>query len=84
TSEILKVDPEGRVILTDTVKVHAGITDSVTFVGLGRKFQIWEPDRFRSHLEEARAKVRDLKRTIGHRVMEARGPNDNPPGARER
>ena len=25
TSEILKVDPEGRVILTETVKAHAGI-----------------------------------------------------------
>ena len=28
TSEILKVDPEGRVILTDTVKVHAEIDDT--------------------------------------------------------
>ena len=44
TSEILKVDPEGRVILTDSVKVHAEIDDAVTFVGLGHKFQIWEPD----------------------------------------
>src|SRR3954462_2278332 len=43
TSEILKVDPEGRVILTDTVKAHAGIADAVTFVGLGQKFQLWEP-----------------------------------------
>jgi MraZ protein len=84
TSEILKVDPEGRVILTDTVKAHAGITDAVTFVGLGRKFQIWEPGRFRTHLDEARATVRDLKRGIGHRIMEPHGPHDTPPGARER
>ena len=62
TSEILKVDPEGRVILTDSVKSHAAIADAVTFVGLGHKFQIWEPQAFRAHLEEARAKVRDLKR----------------------
>src|SRR5215217_3897596 len=47
TSEILKVDPEGRVVLTESVKAHAGISDSVTFVGLGHKFQIWEPEAFR-------------------------------------
>ncbi|GGK35780.1 division/cell wall cluster transcriptional repressor MraZ [Salinarimonas ramus] len=65
TSEILKVDTEGRVILTESVKAHAGIADSVTFVGLGHKFQIWEPEHFRAHLEEARTKVRELKRSIG-------------------
>ena len=62
TSEILKVDTEGRVSLTESVKLHAGVTDAVTFVGLGHKFQIWEPERFRAHLEGARARVRDLKR----------------------
>ena len=71
TSEILKVDPEGRVILTETVKVHAGIADTVTFVGLGHKFQIWEPERFRAHLEEARTKVRDLKKALGTRMSGA-------------
>jgi MraZ protein len=84
TSEILKVDPEGRVILTDTVKVHAGIGDTVTFVGLGHKFQIWEPDRFRAHLEEARTKVRDLKKTLGSRMVELRTVQNTSPGERER
>src|SRR3712207_276921 len=79
TSEVLKVDPEGRVILTDSVKSHAGIVDAVTFVGLGHKFQMWEPARFRAHLEEARTKVRDLKKVLG-----SRGTQDSPPGARER
>src|SRR4051812_39167258 len=83
TSEVLKVDPEGRVILTDSVKVHAGITDAVTFVGLGQKFQIWEPERFRAHLEEARTKVLDLKRVLGARMLEPR-TQDTPPGVRER
>src|ERR671913_466096 len=46
TSEILKVDPEGRVALTESVKAHAAITEAVAFVGLGHKFQIWEPARF--------------------------------------
>lgn len=88
TSEILKVDPEGRVILTESVKVHAGIKDAVSFVGLGHKFQIWEPEQFRAHLEEARAKVRELKRTFGARDLttprDAASPAQaSPPGARE-
>ena len=65
TSEILKVDPEGRVILTESVKAHAGIADAVAFVGLGRKFQMWEPEAFRAHLSEARTKVRELRKTLG-------------------
>jgi MraZ protein len=79
TSEILKVDPEGRVILTDTVKAHAGIANAVTFVGLGHKFQIWEPQRFHAHLEEARMKVRDLKRALGSRGPDGRVAQ-TPPG----
>src|SRR5437762_12709580 len=38
TSETLKVDGEGRVVLSDELKRHAGISDAVTFVGLGHKF----------------------------------------------
>lgn len=58
TSETLKLDGEGRVILSDGLKAHAGISDAVTFVGLGHKFQIWEPQRFRAHLATATAMVR--------------------------
>src|SRR5207237_4371055 len=50
TSEILKMDGEGRVILTEPLKTHAHVNDAVAFVGLGQKFQIWEPERFRVHL----------------------------------
>ena len=65
TSETLKLDGEGRVILSDALKAHAGITDMAAFVGLGHKFQIWEPNRFRKQLAEATQKVRALKRRLG-------------------
>jgi MraZ protein len=84
TSEILKVDPEGRVILTESVKVHAGIGETVTFVGLGHKFQIWEPEQFRAFLEGARAKVRDLKKVLGTRGLERSIVQDTSLGVRER
>jgi transcriptional regulator MraZ len=71
----LKVDGEGRVVLSDPLKTHASITDAATFVGLGHKFQIWEPQRFRAHLAQATATLRAARR------FQEAGPN--PQGARE-
>ena len=78
TSEILKIDSEGRVVLSESLKTHAEITDAVAFAGLGHKFQIWEPGRFRAELAEATEKVRAWKMRLGSRVS-AEGPH----GARE-
>ena len=78
TSETLKIDSEGRVVLTETLKAHAGITDAATFVGLGHKFRIWEPSRFRAELAEATEKVRAFKQELGARMAVAK-----PLGARE-
>jgi MraZ protein len=68
TSETLKIDGEGRVVLSENLKRHAGITETVAFVGLGNKFQIWEPGRFKSELAEATQKVRALKEGLGSQV----------------
>ena len=78
TSETLKVDAEGRVVLTEPLKKHAGVIDAVSFVGLGHKFQIWEPGRFQAELAEATEKVRALKKQLGSRVgaREAHGARE--------
>lgn len=73
-SERLKVDPEGRVQLSESCKAKAGITSEVTFVGLGHKFQIWEPERFRAHLDEATHRLREMRKSFG-----ARGAGGQPP-----
>jgi MraZ protein len=78
TSETLKIDGEGRVVLTDAHKTHTGIKEAVVFVGLGHKFRIWEPGRFRAELTEATEKVRAFKQELGNRTAAAK-----PPGARE-
>ncbi|WP_020177851.1 division/cell wall cluster transcriptional repressor MraZ [Methylopila sp. M107] len=64
-SEVLKIDGEGRVVLTESLKVYAGISDQVAFVGQGAKFQLWEPERFQAHLAQARSGARELKRRLG-------------------
>jgi MraZ protein len=68
TSATLKIDGEGRVTLSEPLKVHAGISDTVSFVGLGHKFQLWEPGRFQAELAEATQKVRALRRRLGSQV----------------
>jgi len=68
TSETLRIDREGRVQLSDSLKRHAGITEAATFVGLGHKFQIWEPSRFQSELAQATQKVRKFKGEVGSQL----------------
>jgi MraZ protein len=70
TSETLKIDGEGRVVLSESLKRHAGITEAVSFIGLGHKFQIWEPGRLQRELAEATDKVRALRAELGSQVAE--------------
>ena len=64
-SEVLKIDKDGRTMLSEELREHAGITDRIAFVGLGDKFQLWEPTRFEAHFRQAREKVRDLRKLLG-------------------
>lgn len=64
-SEVLKIDQDGRVVMSDALKAHAGLADRITFVGQGYKFQIWEPERFAAYRDEAKNRVRDLRRALG-------------------
>ena len=83
-SEILKIDPEGRITLSDGARAYAGLSGEATFLGLGRKFQIWEPAKFRAHLAEARRQVRTVRSELGARSTTSglRAPT-SPRGARE-
>ncbi len=52
-------DREGRIILPESLVNHAGLSDSVVFMGLGRTFQIWEPAAAEQRRAQARARARD-------------------------
>nr|WP_243846276.1 division/cell wall cluster transcriptional repressor MraZ [Rhizomicrobium palustre] len=43
---LLPIDENGRVRLPENFIAAAGLKDKVVFVGLGRKFQIWDPDTY--------------------------------------
>lgn len=65
-AEAWPIDPdrEGRILLPDILKQHANLTDSITFMGLGKIFQIWEPTAAIERCLDARQKVQHQKSSI--------------------
>ena len=63
--QLLSIDGDGRIILPENLRSHAGLENHVTFVGLGQKFQIWAPERFEDRRRRAREKVRETRKLFG-------------------
>ena len=56
---------DGRIVLPQSLRAHAGLDGAVTFVGLGDKFQMWEPGQFEKRRELARGKVQSTRKLFG-------------------
>jgi MraZ protein len=61
----LKLDGEGRIVITDFIRDHTGIASEAAFVGRGATFQIWEPERLKRHAAEVRARLLKLRQAGG-------------------
>ncbi len=85
--QLLSIDGDGRIVLSESLRAHAGLAALVTFVGLGQKFQIWAPERFEERRRAARDKVRETRKLIGLSQPSSAGrtggaaPDDAPFGA---
>ena len=53
-SSMLPFDREGRVLLPELIRKKAQLENDALFVGMGRKFRIWEPSSFDSYERKAR------------------------------
>lgn len=58
----LAFDSEGRVVLPKSFCDHAHLGDQVAFVGQGATFQLWNPQKFQAHQEEARKRLSHQKK----------------------
>ncbi len=56
-SENLQFDTEGRISLSEKLLKHSNIKNTALFVGLGKTFQIWEPNNFEKFKIVARKKA---------------------------
>jgi MraZ protein len=65
-ADAFPVDPdkEGRIVLPDDLVAYAGLSDAVTFMGLGRIFQIWEPEAAARRRAEARVHAKERGLTL--------------------
>ena len=66
-SEKLGFDSTGRIGLPIQFREHAGLTGRVTFVGRGRKFEVWDEDAHTAR----RAALRETALANRHRMKPA-------------
>jgi MraZ protein len=74
--QILNIDGDGRIVLPESLRRHAGLEGSVTFVGLGDKFQMWEPQAFEQRRRVAREKVQEHRKLFASRARSANPSGD--------
>lgn len=65
--QVLSIDGDGRIVIPESLRAHAGLGSpgdlgQVTFVGLGDKFQMWEPQAFEARRALARQKVQEHRK----------------------
>ncbi len=66
----MKIDGDGRIVLTEALRDHTGITDQVAFVGRGTFFQMWEPQKFAAYRSEARQRILQMKQRLAQQSRE--------------
>jgi MraZ protein len=54
----MKLDSEGRLMVTDFIRSYTGIEGEVTFVGRADYFQLWRPEGFADAQKAAREELR--------------------------
>lgn len=60
----LPFDGDGRIILPSDLLEFACLGEGASFVGMGRKFQVWNPASFERRKENARKAVQDNGLTL--------------------
>lgn len=60
----LHIDGDGRIVLPPDLISYAGLEEQAAFVGMGRKFQIWNPQAHQERQEEARQAVQSKGLTL--------------------
>lgn len=75
----VEADKEGRIVLPDHLVEFAGLSETVVFMGLGRIFQIWEPEA----AGHRRAEARERAKTHGFTLPGGGLPGGGLPGRGE-
>jgi len=63
-SRKLSFDSGGRVTLPKDLAEYAELNGSATFVGLGRRFEIWQSKKYESHIGDVRRLARENRNRL--------------------
>ena len=63
-STMLRLDGEGRLVLPEEMVAEAALEESVAFLGKGDRFEIWDAEKAKTHVAEAKARVREKRLTL--------------------
>lgn len=63
-SRRLAFDGTGRVTLPKDLAEFANLSKNATFIGLGRRFEVWNPDDYKSRAQTARKMARENKHRL--------------------
>ncbi len=55
---MLNFDQEGRVVIPESFRADIDLNDEALFVGMGRRFRIWQPKAFTEYLDRANEHMR--------------------------
>ena len=80
-SRRLAFDANGRISLPKDLAGYAGLNGSATFVGLGRRFEVWNPEKYEAQAEAARKMARENRHRL-RLVSAPAGSNDSSMGGR--
>ena len=76
----MKLDGEGRIMLSNDFIEFAELQDMALYAGVGRSFQIWLPDRYRNREANTRSRAKTdglpslrLGRTVSRSNVESEG-----------
>ena len=58
SAQEMRLDGEGRIMLSADFIAFSGLGETALFAGIGRSFQIWHPDVFREREAAARARAK--------------------------
>ena len=58
SAQEMKLDSEGRIMLSADFIAFAALDDAALYAGIGRSFQIWLPRRYRTREADARSRAK--------------------------
>jgi MraZ protein len=66
-AEECPIDKQGRMLIPQHLRDHAGLDREVTIAGVGPRLEIWDKARFEANLKQTQARYPEIARQVADR-----------------